>query len=871
MARGEQVPAALRREVRLLSTALGHVLEEAGGPDLLRDVERLRRATIALRREPTSDRRAHVTEIVEDLAPERAEQVARAFTVYFQLVNVAEEHHRIRTLRDLGHQREPVEDSIASGVLEARKRMGDDGALELAGRLEITPVLTAHPTEARRRAVVETLWRIGAILYRLDDPRLFLDERGDVERRLTEEITALWRTDPLRTHRPEPLDEVRATMALFDHTLFRVLPLIARSLDGGLAPGTGERPPVVDRAFLRWGSWVGGDRDGNPSVTADVTRRTMEIQTEHVLLGLERATRRIARSLSASDRGTPASDELVASLAVDEAEFPVVARELERKLPDSPHRRKMGLAAHRLVATRTGGDGRYVDADAFLGDLLSVQRSLAEAGAPRLAYGELQHLVWQAQAFGFHLAELEVRQHSAVHAEALAEIRAGGDLSSGTKEVLFTLRTLARLQQRFGVDACRRYIVSFTRSAADVLAVTELARHAVPDADLRLDVVPLFESRADLAASSRVLDDLLADPGFGRELENRDRSLEVMLGYSDSAKEGGMLAANVALYRAQAELGAWAVKHDARLTIFHGRGGAVGRGGGPANRAILGQAPGSVAGRFKVTEQGEVAFGRYGNLRIAQRHLEQLVNAVIVASTPQHEAEAVACWERFRGPAERMAVASERVYRALVERPGFAEFFLRATPTSEIEALAIGSRPARRKQDTQGIEELRAIPWVFAWSQSRANLPGWYGLGAGLAAVADRPGGLEELRTMAREWRFFSSLLDNAELSLAKADLPIAELYLELGGDDEVAAAIADEHERTLELTLAVTEHEAPLAAHPVLRRAVELRNPYVDALSFLQLRFLRELRSGPDGMTATRRLVQVTINGVAAGLQNTG
>ena len=865
----DDVPAALRREVRVLSTILGQVVEEAGGPELLRDVERLRRATIALRREPTPERRDHVLAIVDDFTPDRAEQVARAFTVYFQLVNLAEEHHRVRTLRERGRDEEFVADSLAAAIEHGRATLGDDELAELVDRLEITPVLTAHPTEARRRAIVETLWRIGDLLDRLDDPRLFPDETADAGRRLREEVTSLWRTDPLRMMRPEPLDEVRAGMALFDQTIFRALPMFCRELDRELAPGTGERPPAFAAPPVRWGSWIGGDRDGNPSVTAEVTRATARIQSEHVLLGLEAAARRIARTLSASDRDTPPSLALVASLAADERDFPRAAKELRRKLPDAPHRRKLGLVAHRLAATRTGDAGRYDDAAAFVDDLRTLQGSLADGGAARMAYGELQHLRWQAEAFGFHLAELEVRQHSAVHAEALADVRANADgVSEQTSEVLETFRAMADIQRRLGAGACRRYIVSFTRNAADIAAVRELAAVAVPDRSLELDVVPLFESRADLDGAAHVLDDLRAAG------EIRGGRLEVMLGYSDSAKDVGFLAANVALHRTQGELAAWARSRGVALTLFHGRGGALGRGGGPANRAILGQGPGSVDGRFKVTEQGEVAFARYGNVRIALRHIEQIANAVITASTPQHEEAAREADLRYAETATRMAKASELAYRDLIGREGFLAFFLRSTPMDEISEMALGSRPARRTQAKQDFSALRAIPWVFAWGQSRANLPGWYGLGTGLAAVAREPGGLEELRAMYRDWPFFTSLLENAELSLAKADMPIAELYLELGGDERIARAITEEFARSLALTLAVTERDAPLAGRPILRRAVELRNPYVDALSFIQVRFLRELRDGARDDERRRRalwLALVTINGVAAGLQNTG
>ena len=439
---------------------------------------------------------------------------------------------------------------------------------------------------------------------------------------------------------------------------------------------------------------------------------------------------------------------------------------------------------------------------------------------------------------------------------------------------------MAELQARYGPDACRRYVVSFSRSAADLAAVRALARLAVPDGSLELDVVPLFESRADLERARDVLDDYLALPGAAAWLEGRGRRLEVMLGYSDSAKDAGFLAANLALYRAQGGLAAWAAARGLDLVLFHGRGGALGRGGGPAGRAVRGQAPGSVAGRFKVTEQGEVIYARYGNLAIGHRHLEQVTNAVLGASTPGAQAAVAAAEDRYLPTATAMASAAEAAWRRLVERPGFAEFFARVTPIKELGLLRIGSRPARREgagagtgTDEGELVDLRAIPWVFAWSQNRCNLPGWYGLGTGLEVVAHQPQGLALLREMYERWPFFRSLIENAEMSLAKADPLVAESYLELGGRPDLVAAIREEFRRTRVLVTETTGAGRLLGHRPVLRQAVDLRNPYVDALSFLQVRFLTDLRNGLTGEEAARAagLVLLTVNGVAAGLQNTG
>jgi phosphoenolpyruvate carboxylase len=881
--------------VRLLGGVLGRVLVESEGPELLADVERLRQAAIELR--TGGERRAQLDRVVGIVAGfdlDRAESVARAFTVYFQLANLAEEHYRARILRERGRRAGPVRESLAAAVAEVRGGAGEATLAALLERLEIRPVLTAHPTEARRRAVVDCLRRIGEQVERLDDPRLPASDAADAHRRLLEETTVLWRTSQLRRRRPSPLGEVRTLLSVFDETLFRLVPELYRELDLALdGEGAGTRAPAF-APFLRWGSWVGGDRDGNPNVTAEVTRATMAVQSEHVLRGLEAVTRRVARALCVSAASTRPSEALLGSLERDEADLPEAAAEIRTRAPDEPHRRKLALAAERLVATRTQRPGGYLSPEAFLADLELVQRSLVAAGAPRLAYGELQHLVWQVQTFGFHLASLEVRQHASVHARALEELapEAAGDPealgrlardgwpkpppvrpSALVAEVLATFRAMAAQQRAYGARACHGYVVSFTRAAADLAAVRALASLAVPDGSLALDVVPLFESRADLEAAPRVLDEYLAVPGVAEWLDRSQRRMEVMLGYSDSAKDVGFLAANVALYQAQAELAAWARRNRVDLVLFHGRGGALGRGGGPAGRAIRGQAPGSVADRFKVTEQGEVIFARYGNPAIGRRHLEQVTWAVLLASTPEHQAMLAARERRFLGDARRMAAASEAAYRALIGRPGFVEYFVRVTPIEELSELAIGSRPARRGAGG-GLEDLRAIPWVFAWSQNRCNLPGWYGLGTGLQVLVEEQGGLARLRSMYAEWPFFTSLIDNAEMSLAKADALIAGLYLELGGSPELTGAIREELRRTHRLVLEVTGSDRPLAGRPILRNAVDLRNPYVDALSCIQVRFLEELRAGgarPQRASRIADLVRLTVNGVAAGLQNTG
>ena len=602
-------------------------------------------------------------------------------------------------------------------------------------------------------------------------------------------------------------------------------------------------------------------------MTAEVTRAAMAIQSDHVLRGLEAASRRIARTLSVSERDVPPSRALRRALERDADALPAVARELGRTLSDAPHRRKLGLSAHRLAATRTGAKGAYDGPAAFLGDLDVLQRSLDAGGAPRLAWGELQHLRWQVETFGFHLASMEVRQHSSVLAAARAELASSRSTrpSAATREVIATFRAIADIQSRLGVQACERVVVSFTRSAADLAGVLALARIAVPEAPPDVVPVALLESRAELTTAAAILDDWLSMPEGRRVAKRRGGEMEVMVGYSDSAKEVGMLAANLELYAAQRAMSGWARDRGVRLTIFHGRGGrarARRRSGEPGDRGAAAR-----VGRGPV--QGDRA-GRGGVRAVRERR------ARATASGAGHErgraGERARVATRIRRTRSRtrsrsMSDASRVHYEELVRADGFVEFFRRVTPIAQIGTLPIASRPVARGMDaTTELDDLRAIPWVFAWGQSRVNLTGWYGLGAGLSAVASRRGGLGRLRAMARAWPFFATLLENAELSLAKADPAIADLYLARGDRPDLAAAIRDELARTTDLVLAVSGHTRLLDGKPDLQRAIEYRNPYVDALSFLQVRFLE----GPD-TPRTERLVQATISGVAAGLQNTG
>ena len=916
--------------MRLLGALLGQVIAEQGGAALLVLVEQTRRDLVALRRgsDPATARR--VAERLDALDPATWELLAHAFALYFQVVNLAEEKHRLRLLRK--RQRSGPSSVLPEGAGEAIATLARGDGASLTARLatlRIQPVLTAHPTEARRRTLLVALRRMYGLLDRLDDPRLTPVEDADLRRRMREELTLLWRTSSLRSGRPSPLDAVRTAMVFYDETLFNVTPSLYRAVDAaldGLAPArsrargpardsgrSGTRPPRI-APFLAWGSWVGGDRDGNPVVDAAVTREVPAIHADHVLRGYERVAERLMQTVSLLSVTPP--EGIAGQLDYGERAFPQLGAELRRRFPREAYRRAFGFIAERARHTREGlvsGDappGAYDSAGELLADVRAIQSALEADGAARVAWGEVQDFRWQVETFGFHLASLEVRQHAAVHRAAVVHLaktarratKGRDDAANSPRlvdgvslgEVLETFRAIAQIQDRFGEAACHRFVVSFTVGPRDVLDVLALAEAAGLDPAV-LDVVPLLESREALASAGELLGSLVRDPTYQRHLRSRGDRQEVMLGYSDSNKESGFLAASWLLYRAQEQL-VEASHGLVELTLFHGRGGAIGRGGGPANRAILAQAPGSIEGRLKLTEQGEVVAARYGHPELAQRHLEQLTNAVLLSSDPAHARGATAAAARWGTVMDELAERSARAYRALVwEDPAFAAFFVAATPYVELAALPIASRPAVRAQADRSsraraatggaaagpdLEPIRAIPWVFAWGQNRTNLPGWFGVGTALREFIDRhgPAGEATLSAMHTAWPFFAVALENAELSLARSDLAVAQRYAELAGPGEqrIWTTIRDEHERSVAAVLAVTGRASLLEGAPGLARSIELRNPYIDCLSEIQVRALGRLRGLPDDAEPAERelllrVVHMTVNGVAAGLQVTG
>ena len=915
----------LARDVRLLGNALGDVLREQGGEALLQNVERIRALTKEARAQRgQDDAEAELDALFGGMPFGQALPVLKAFTTYFQLVNLAEQKEIVRVNRRRAFKAgdKPRPESVRDAVQRlCESGVTADQMRALIGSLSIQLVFTAHPTEAKRRSVQEKLHRISDYLGRLEEPQTSRSDQERLELDITAEIEILWQTDEVRQRRLSVLDEARNILFYFGETLFQVTPRLYADLEKALAqwyPGETFDIPV----FLEYGSWVGGDRDGNPTITLEHTAEVLRLHRDRVLSLYIPAVRILSDRLSQSRHYVGVSEALEDSLAQDAERLPQVAAEAAGRSPTEPYRRKCEFIWERLRRTEAGDEGGYGSAAEFIADLETIRTSLEQNGGHYTARRALAPLLFQARLFGFHLARLDIREHKDKYLGALAAVlrdqgtewaaltetekvalleqEIGGrrplvptklEFDDETNTTLGLFRLVSDRMEALGPAAVGSLILSMASDVSDVLAVLLLAKEARL-ADLqdggdgwsRVDVVPLFETIEDLENAPDVIDTLLSNSLYRRNVSLRGGSQEVMVGYSDSNKDGGYLTANWKLYAAQARLATVAKRHGVTLRLFHGRGGAVGRGGGPAGKAILAQPPGSVQGRLKITEQGEVIAARYFDQDIAYRNLEQIVHAVLMASAEQGAGagETPPEWAQVM---EEVSDTAFRAYRALVyDDPHFVRFFQEATPVGELAQLNIGSRPPKRTASDR-IEDLRAIPWVFSWMQSRYTLPGWYGVGAALAGYADKsPEHLMRLREMYRRWPFFTTMLDNSQMSLAKADMDIAARYARLVGDQKMAQriyqTIAAEFERSVAIICRITDQDALLDNQPVLQKSIRLRNPYVDPLSFLQVELLRRLRALPpegdsEELKAQRRdlraAVLLSINGVAAGVKNTG
>ena len=889
------LPASLKEEMDLCLQILREVLGEFD-ENLLAKFDEVREHALKASDErfsgiltdtnPDQDDLQKVVDIVDKVDVHDAQLLARAFTTYFHLANLCEENYRVSVL----HQREAAvnEDQAVDPVNEMTcayhqliNEMGPARAKELLDQLEFHPVFTAHPTEARRKAVEGKIRRISQLLeaHKL----LGGSDKKENSRRLFNEIDALFRTSPIALKKPTPVEEADTILDIFDNTLFYTIPQVYRRFDDWVLGDKAGLVPPVCPAFFHPGSWIGSDRDGNPNVTAKVSRQVARKFSDHVLGALEIETRRVGKNLTMEAETTPPSAELK-SLWNHQ-------KEMSERLTDKAalistkelHRAVMLVMADRLKATiDRDADLMYRSCEDYIADLKTVQRSLAEANAKRSAYGPLQDLIWQAETFGFHMVEMEFRQHSVVHSRALEDIREHGlhgergELQPMTHEVLDTFRALGSIQKRNGIKAARRYIISFTKSAQNIKDVYELNRLAFshPEDVPTIDVIPLFEQLEDLQNSVDMLEEMIKIPEVQARLKATGGKMEVMLGYSDSSKDAGPTSATLALHSAQERIAKWAESHDIDLTLFHGRGGAVGRGGGPANRAVLAQPVGSVKCRFKLTEQGEVIFARYGNPVLAIRHVESVAAATLLQSAPSVEKRNTDMTKKYADMASKLDEAAHNRFLDLLNTDGFAPWFSTVTPLTEIGLLPIGSRPAKRGLGAKSLDDLRTIPWIFSWAQARINLAAWYGLGT----ACEQFGDLNTLRQAYEEWPLFSTFIDNIEMSLAKTDERIAKMYLALGDREDLNKKVLDEMELTRKWVLKIVGDEWPLQHRHVLGQAIRIRSPYVDALSVTQVLALGSLRKRVDKEELTHGqkanytyLILCTVSGVAAGLQNTG
>jgi len=901
------IDTALRADVRRLGALLGQSLVRQEGADLLDLVEEIRKLVrandeLAIARLSTLDLPTSIS-------------LARAFATYFHLANIAEQAHRARDLRRRrAHHGGHLADAAR---LITERGLSPEEITAKAARLQIRPVFTAHPTEAARRSILSKL-RAVADLLDAEAAEAALTGHTDTDgtdKRLSELIDLLWQTDEVRVHRPDPADEARNAVYyladLYDEAAPQVLDDLHRTLEG-----LGATPPARPLSF---GTWIGGDRDGNPFVTPEVTRDVLLIQHEHGIRAAERALEAIIADVSVSERLAVPSEDLVASVRADLAALPELPARFRRVNAEEPYRLKARAIRTRLELTRARlADGTahrpgrdYADAAEIVADLELMRASLAAHHGELIADGRLATAIRTITAFGLQLATMDVREHAGAHHAVLAEMyeRIGGlsgpyedasrasrisllvkelegrrplstpdtELSERNRRTVDVFRAIRNAQKRYGPDVIESYIISMTQGIDDVLAAVILAREAglvdVHSGRAAVGFVPLLEEVPELAGAEQLLDALLSVPSYRAIVTARGDVQEVMLGYSDSNKDAGITTSQWSIHRAQRQLRDVAARHGVQLRLFHGRGGTVGRGGGPTLEAILAQPWGTLDGAIKVTEQGEVISDKYTLPALARENLELTVAAVLRATLlhtePRFQSDTLDTWYAAMA---QVSAAAEGTYRELVGHPRLAEYFWAVTPTELLGSLNIGSRPAKRPDTGAGLGGLRAIPWVFGWTQSRQIVPGWYGVGTGLAAAREAGlGGL--LDEMYTRWHFFRTFLSNVEMTLAKTDLDIASRYVQLADPSlhPLFDQIRDEHSRTVTEILRVTGEGELLDHNPVLRRTLAVRDRYLAPLHHLQVSLLARYRESGDADPLLQRALLTTVNGIAAGMRNTG
>lgn len=907
---------SLRHDVNMLGNILGEILVLHGGKELFDQVEAIREMTKSIRQKSGDQTYHQLKENISQLQPPMRQQVIRAFSIYFHLINIAEQNHRIRRRRQYLLTEDTSQSfSIEKAVEKAGKySLTNDEIQDVLDHLSIELIMTAHPTEATKRTVLEIQKRISENLRMLDNPEITPREKSNIKGSLFNEVTALWHTDELRHRKPEVLDEVKNGLYYFDQTLFDTLPDIFQEMEVQLEEQISEVDWKVPN-FIQFGSWIGGDRDGNPNVTPEITLETLELQRKLILKKYDQSIVDLMRRFSQSSERISIDEQFTAETEAEEKTY-LTAKE-KWPIKSEVYRRKFAVILKRLRAVGKSANG-YAQSEELVSDLSKIKNN-AEMNLPKnKKMKTIRKVIRQVEMFGFHLATLDIRNHSGEHEAAITEILnvvhvtddyAGlreeekqniltkvlndprplllfsGEYSQATENILNIFKMIKNVHEEYGKRAVEVYLVSMTESPSDLLEVLVLAKEAgifrvYPDGSVEsdLDVAPLLETIDDLIAGPKIMQTLLETEVYRHQLAARKNSQEIMLGYSDGSKDGGTLSANWKLFKAQQEIHDMVIKYDVRLKFFHGRGGSLGRGGGSLNTSILSQPVETLGDGVKITEQGEVLSSRYLLEDIAYRNLEQAASALFeacarVSSAPDEVELRETVWETAM---EEISKKSLEKYQSLVfGDPDFLTFFHQATPLEELSDLNIGSRPMSRKNSGH-FDDLRAIPWVFAWTQSRHMLPAWYAAGSGLQSFIEADEShLGILQTMYKEWAFFHSTINNLQMALMKADMDTAKEYLELVEDQKIAERIftdiVEEYERTKEALLQISGNNELLSHIPNIQESVHLRNPYVDPLNFIQVDLIGKLREVEQPSDELVTEVLLTINGVAAGLVNTG
>ncbi len=906
----------LREQTRWLGSLLGQVLIEQEGKAFFELVEWVRKTSIKLRAQYRAPLEKKLITKLESLAPERLTKLLRAFTIYFQLVNLAEDRHRIRRKR-MYESEGVAQPGSLEDIMERLKKSGVSAKefLKEVHDYSIELVLTAHPTEAQRRSVLEKILAMDHLLSVREFHVLTPSEREAIDQRIYEKITLLWQTSEIRQRRQTVFDEVENGLFYLDEIFFPVLPALLERFQKLLSKHYGKPMPLIP--ILRIGSWIGGDRDGNPFVTHEVTWKTIQRQKTAVLRKYIAAMDGLIQHYSQSINWVGVSKALLDSVAEDEKKLPVFAASQSSRSHFEPYRQKLAFIKRKLINSllqvESGNtpssnfpmEAFYANAAEFKRELLILKNSLVKFRGSMLT-GRLNSVLNALELFDFYFARLDVREDAAVLRQAAAELANAVekseipfdylpeadklerlrhflekrskvsweklDLTPATQEVLKTFETIRRIRAEISPRAIQAYILSMTKWQSDVLSALWLSKVAGNE---DLMIVPLFETIEDLKNAPEMMEGLFSFKPYMRHLRKMKMNQEIMLGYSDSCKVGGFLASNWYLFQAQKRLTVVSAKFGVRHKFFHGRGGAIGRGGGPVNQAIMAQPRGTVDGRIKITEQGEVISLKYSDPHMAERNLDLVISAVLHASLIDNKpSEKRESWYEVM---ENLADLAHQAYRDLVyEDEQFVSYYFGSTPINEVTRMNLGSRPSKRRK-TPGINDLRAIPWVFSWMQSRQTVPGWYGFGSAVQAwLKDNPEGLEKLKEMYVEWPFFKMVVDFLQMSSQKADMHIAKKYAALVEDETLRekffSKVETEYKQTIRAALEITGQKEILENAFALRHSIRLRNPYIDPISYAQTILLRRIRkAGGEISEDLERAVFMSINGIAHGLRNTG